>query len=33
MKPAADETSRMWKVSSRMGNVKNNDRALIEEIA
>jgi putative SOS response-associated peptidase YedK len=33
MKPSPDETFRMWKVSSRVGSVRNNDKSLVEEAA
>jgi putative SOS response-associated peptidase YedK len=32
MRPCPDEWLRMWKVSARVGNVKNNDATLIEEV-
>jgi putative SOS response-associated peptidase YedK len=33
MKACPDDWLRMWKVSVRVGNVKNNDRSLIDEAA
>jgi putative SOS response-associated peptidase YedK len=32
MRPSPDEWLKTWKVSARVGNVKNTDASLIEEV-